>query len=209
MTTHDPKCVLIKLGEQSFAFYADCLKARGTSFTSIDVDFDAINMHMPYGFKKIQTVLEPTFQEIKATNPSSVIFPNISIYQSLMSLSLSLPIIDPVTETVSLLQKHEVQEVVLIGSIYTMTGTYISERFHQAGIAIQSLPGEMLHEIDAVRKSVYADGIDSDGVHSFQTLVKELSKQAPIVVACTELSVALNGPMDNVYDMALIQMDAV
>ena len=61
--------------------------------------------------------------------------------------------------------------------------------------------------IDACRRAVYQNKASKELIENFNVLVLRYAKMNTVVLACTELSMAYNGSMDNVLDMAQLQLN--
>ena len=210
-----PTLGLLGLGSRSTLFYLAelnrCYNQQKGGYSTcplvlVNSDFDRINPYLPDQFDRLNPVLNEYLQAILSRGVDHIVIPNITLHECYDRSYTNIAVIHAVNLTLQQLQINNCQKVVLFGSDYTMQSTYLSDQFARAGIE-RVLPD--VHDqsvIDGLRKRVYAEQESLDDIAVFNQLVKKYRMTAPVVIACTELSIALNYELNNVYDMARIQI---
>ncbi len=172
-------------------------------------NFDAINQLLPPPSSELQELLYsylPSDGEI-----DYLLVPNITIHEVLDLLfslhSMPYLLVHPITLTINKLMENKVDEVVIFGSSYTMQQGYVSENLEQAGVTCSFPSKEDILTIDACRSAVYQNMASKELIENFNVLVQKYAKEKPVVLSCTELSMAYAGNVAQVYDMAQLQLN--
>tara|TARA_R110001592_G_scaffold237306_3_gene496143 strand:+ start:42723 stop:43379 length:657 start_codon:yes stop_codon:yes gene_type:complete len=172
-------------------------------------NFEAINQLLPQPsvalFELLNSFLPNT------NDLSFLLVPNITIHVMLDELFLehqhTYSLVHPLSLTIERLRKNRVNEVVIFGSYYTMRDGYVSKKMELDGVSCSFPSKEDILSIDACRKAVFQNKASAELISNFKALVQKYAKMNTVVLACTELSMAYNGSMDNVLDMAQMQID--
>lgn len=220
MKKHTFHLGLLGLGSRSTQFYIEQINRKyhlihgGYStcpFLLLNTDFNEINPFLPNKYKKLKENLIPYFKELKKLEISNLLIPNITLHETLDifndELNFPFSLVHPIKNTLNLLKKKKIKEIVLIGSLYSMQGSYITNQFKNNGIKV-TLPLENEMEfIDDFRQQIYNYEECSNNIIRFKQLIKRYSSKNSILIACTELSLVLNKITANTYDMARIQIE--
>jgi len=172
------------------------------------IDFQKINPFLPDNFKNLIPKIESYFTQISKMEISHLLVPNITLHETLDKIHLPFEIYHPIELTLKYLDENSISEIYIFGTLYTMNGTYISEKFAQKAVKILKPNDANQNWIDAFRKAVYNETQTVDEVLYFRQLIQKYSKKSPVLLACTELSVF--SPKDNpaCIDMAELQIEA-
>lgn len=211
---------MLGLGSRSTVFYIEQLNTEFLALNGgystcpiklLNANFDKINPFLPNNFKSLKKNLSPYLKELLKLNIDTLLIPNITLHETvdilLPNLDIKFSIIHPVENTIEKLMQKNQNEVLLIGSLYSMKARYIGAQLQENNIEV-SLPIEKEIEfIDKLRQKVYLNKESQEDIDQFNELVKAYAINKPVVIACTELSIVLGDDIDNVYDMARIQID--
>jgi aspartate racemase len=199
---------LLGLGQRAVEFYLAEITAQYPSFDCrvFPADFDAMNALLPY----LSTALdEQVRQALQPVDTDMVIVPNITLHETIDRIALTQSLIHPLKCAVAVLKQKHIDTITLIASEYSMTSDYIRGYFSLHGIGV-TIPKERDRGfIDLIRRNVYAGEETAKEIAEFRRLMCEYGKYSPLVIACTELSIAVDGNMPNLYDMARIQVRGV
>lgn len=217
---------LLKLGQRTTSYYQQHLEQNLIKYSAspslaplplrrkpntkgllilIDTDFNAINALLPDQHQSIIELLtESVLPLVENSNIEQLIIPNITLHECIEQLPSWFQelCIHPLIETIKLLQQKQCNEIVLVASMHSMNSDYISSYFKQQGIDVSLPTMEHQYHIDRYRRKVYQT-IESDtDTESYLQLITHYSRNIPVVIACTELS--LNLP--NINRNAVISM---
>ncbi len=204
---------LLGLGARTTSFYLTYLNKIYTEnfngdgtfpLTLVNTNFDQINRYLPAQFDKLALVLKPYLSQV---NCARLIVPNITLHETLDVMRTS-NLIHPVYETIRFLQQDNCSKVILLGSQYSMKAPYLSDMLKVNGIDVMKPLEDEQIQLDIWRKRIYAYQETTSDVLAYQGLIRSYSLIAPIVVACTELSLITPQTQSNIYDMTRIQMRA-
>src|SRR5690554_1021570 len=204
---------ILDLGYRSTLFYIHTLN---TEFNKIEKDyntfpfilyntnFNLINPYLPDTFEKLLPQLSEYIHYMEKLPINRLLIPNITIHEALDKLDISLPLLHPLTLSINYLKKNNINQVVVFGSKYTMTSTYISNYFSSEGIRVNSPLQKDIEFIDALRQKIYSNSETAIDLDNYTKLLEKYSKQALVLIACTELSI-LNMPTEGL-DLARLQI---
>ena len=172
------------------------------------IDFQEINPFLPDNFENLIPKIESYFDQISKMEISHLLVPNITLHETLDKIDLPFEIYHPIDLTLNHLLEKAISEIYIFGTLYTMNGKYISEKFAQKAVKILKPTAADQTWIDGSRKAVYDEMQTADEVIHFQNLIQKYSEKSPVLLACTELSVF--SPKDNpaCIDMAELQIEA-
>ncbi len=203
---------ILGLGSRSTCYYITLLnqyynEIKGgystCPFILYNSDFDKINPYLPNQFESLKQELSKSIERIKSLNIGTLLIPNITLHETFDKLNSNIPITHPVKLAIEAIINSGQKNVYLFGSKYTMESEYISVSLKKSGINILNLDNDTVAFIDNFRQSVYK-GIESpNDTKKFIVLQKQLSKTAPVVMACTELSVFAE---EETIDMVRLQV---
>jgi aspartate racemase len=181
----------------------------GTQNLVYPTNFEAINQLLPWPSVALQELL---FSYLPSDGKIDyLLVPNITIHEVLdvlcSSHQLPYSLVHPIVLTIEKLLENKVEEVVIFGSRYTMQQGYVSKKLEQAGITCSFPTTEDVITIDACRRAVYDNTASKELISNFNGIVGKYAKEKPVVLSCTELSMAYSDEIDNVYDMAQLQIE--
>jgi len=174
----------------------------------LNANFDHINPFLPDKFDQLVPVMEKYINRIGKFDLRALVLPNITLHETIDKLSLpeGTNLIHPVLETIKSLMSNGVQEVFLFGTRYTMNASYMTNLMTSQGInvSIPNVEDQIL--IDQLRQDIYLGKNDGARQLEFVRLIREYSETAPVVLACTELSLIELDGMERLFDMVKIQV---
>lgn len=88
-----------------------------------------------------------------------------------------------------------------------MQSRALLQAFSDANIQVISPSEEDVTTVDMIRQKVYHERESEEDRQGFQQLLRDYQQRAPVVLACTELSV-ITTVSDRVYDMARVQIES-
>lgn len=206
---------ILDLGSQTTAFYLNELnrvykKLKGTYTTCPlilhNIDFESINALLPKPSDKLNKVVQSYLSEIEKTDINTLLVPNITLHETIDQIKFKKYIVHPVHICLSHLISHNFNKVFLFGSLYTMQSNYIRDYFSKKNIEILLPTEQDMQVIDHVRREVYAGSQSDELIKKYHTTIEKYSKNHPIVLACTELSI-FKPKNHNVVDMAELQIE--
>lgn len=209
---------LLGLGSNSTSYYLEQLNVEynrlygGFSTCPIkmlNTNFNEINPYLPHAFDNLEPIISKYIFEIAELGIECLVVPNITLHETIDRLNLhDLIMIHPIYEAARKLKMDGVEEIVLLGSIFTMEGEYIQKIFLEHSIkTIQPNDKDRL-AIDQLRKLVYKQGASKEYKSALKSFIERYSNNSVVVIACTELSMLLgNQTPDNVYDLVQIQIE--
>lgn len=204
---------VLGLGSRSTLYYLHALnkayhaEEQGYSTCPLilyNINFNEINPYLPNQFQNLLPKLSIYLQQIENFPISHLLLPNITIHEAIDKLETTLKIIHPLHLTITFLKQHNMKQVVVFGSKYTMTSTYLSNYFSSEGIQTTSPSKEDVEFIDTLRQKIYLNTETLADINIYNTLVANYTKKTLVLIACTELSI-LKHPT-HVLDMAKLQI---
>ncbi len=209
-----PKLILLELGQQATDYYAQHLINSCVPHRRINGDFERLNQYLPdqYDFliPQVCTLLD------RCASTDSILIPNITLHEVLDDhcppAYQSLPILHPLRE-LERMSFAAGGAVVILGSLHTMRGDYISSRLEDLSLSVVALSNSEQSEVDAYRRAIYNRQVSPIDARRFEELISQyLSAGLTLVLACTELSLALRGEKfqsdPNLIDLAQLQLNA-
>jgi aspartate racemase len=211
---------LLGLGSRSTAFYIEQLnrvynKAHGGYSTCplilLNSDFNDFNPYLPDQYPVLETALRRYLRSLSQLGVQQLIIPNITLHESYDRLKgnskAGIELIHPVTTTLEKMHHNKLTKVVLIGSKYTMLSKALSAKFTLHDIEVVRPSHNDCETIDTLRQRIYTSEESVEDIANFRDLLEHYEQQAPIVIACTELSIACHiGQHSTRYDMADVQI---
>jgi len=211
---------VLGLGSRSTIFYIEELNRRYNDlngnystcpFILLNTNFNEINPFLPDNHDVLKTNLLSYLKELQKININALLIPNITLHETIdlmgINLKFNISVIHPVFNTINLIKEKKQNEIVLFGSLYSMRSSYITGHFLKNDIKV-SLPKEKeMQFIDDLRQKVYGNKESTVELIQYKQLLKSYSDNKCVIIACTELSLILDGMNENVYDMARIQIN--
>jgi aspartate racemase len=208
------KLGILGLGSRSTTFYIKELnklynQEKGGSstcpFTLLNCDFDTINSLLPDASKSLDAIVQDYIKELEKMDIESILIPNITLHETIDRLGTKKMIIHPVHLALAKIKEKNWSKIVLFGSMHSMQSHYISSNFKANAIEIV-LPSEADRLlIDEVRKRVYSETETIEFIENYHLLIEKYTRDNPVVLACTELSV-YKPNNNNLLDMAQLQI---
>ncbi|MCX7550577.1 aspartate/glutamate racemase family protein [Xanthomarina sp. F2636L] len=205
---------ILGLGNRSTLFYIDALNKTFNNtqreyntfpFILYNTDFNQINPYLPDNFDKLLPRLSEYIKQIEKLPISHLLIPNITLHEALDKLKISLTILHPLALSLNYLKENNKKQVVVFGSKYTMTSTYISNYLAKEGIEVTSPSKKDMEFIDNLRTKIYSNSETPSEIEVFNILLKKYSQNTLVLIACTELSI-LKSSID-VLDMTYLQVE--
>lgn len=180
-------------------------------FTVIPTDFSVINAHLPNQFEVLKPLIARQIEHCIDRGITTLIIPNVTLHETVDQLAPSLlkrvHIIHPVLACIQRLQSKKANAITLIASQYSVTSSRLARYFEQSNIAIHRPTAQHIARIDEIRRRTYVGEHTQEDIQYYRDLIARYQQRAPVVVACTELSLLLNGAnCHDVFDMARIQI---
>ena len=209
---------LLGLGSRTTSFYIEELnrlynerKDANSPFPLllIETDFNKINSLLPEASEQLDSILQEYINESEKLDVPYILAPNITLHETIDRLLVQRNIIHPVHLSVLKIKQNEWTEITLFGSLHSMQSSYISSYFKQNEIDVILPTQKDMLVIDEFRKHVYLETETEKQILNFNLQIEKYSKKAPIVLACTELSI-FGTELDNknILDMAQIQIES-
>lgn len=202
MINHSERLGVLGLGSRSTAFFIEQLndyyqlRAGGYStcpFLLLNANFDQFNPYLPNNFTPLSQSLTHYLHQLDTLPITRIAIPNITLHECYDHLSdQSTPLVHPVHSTINAIKHDQHSQVMVIGSRYSMEADYLKQIFSHANITVNtpSIRTEV-EDIDAIRQAIYGYSEDANTYVHFQQLIEKYRQQYPVVIACTELSIAL------------------
>ncbi|GAA4233185.1 aspartate/glutamate racemase family protein [Postechiella marina] len=207
---------ILGLGSRTTSFYLSELnelynKKHGNYSTCplllLNANFNTINSLLPKPSKALNKVTQNYLTTIGKLGAKHILVPNITLHETIDGLEGNIGILHPVLLTIDRLKENNWSKIVLFGSIYSMKSNYINTYLSSTGIEVV-LPTETdMVFIDHVRKEAYAGTESKTLIKNYHLLIKKYSGNYPVVLACTELSILKPLSVENLVDMAQLQME--
>lgn len=207
---------ILGLGNRSTLFYINELNKRYNTlykgfstcpFILYNIDFEKVNPYLPNQFNKLNPLLSLYINNIKQLGVNFLLVPNITLHESIDKIYIDLDIAHPVQLTIDKLIESEQTEAVVFGSLYSMQSDYLKKTFLQRGILLIEPVVEHKKFIDYIRKQIYFEQESKKDMEEYKRLLNLYSKDHPLIIACTELSIYASESQNNIFDMASIQIE--
>lgn len=209
------KLAILGLGSRSTLFYIKELnelynKVKGgystCPFLLLNTDFNAINSLLPNTSSALDNVVFKYISDIKKLTVPYLLIPNITLHETVDRLNVAVQILHPIHLSIQKIKEKKLNRVVLFGSLFSMTASYIKHQFKTNSIEVISPNKEDMLFIDDVRKAIYNETETVELIQKYHSVLNKYSANNIVVISCTELSI-LN-PKDNFnsLDMAQLQI---
>lgn len=202
----DRKIGLMGLARRATDFYLQHVPHDRAHLQLIKLDFDNdINPYLPSNELMLDGKLRTELE--KFDDVTCILIPNITLHETLDRIDPNgehFPVVHAVRETIAELKSQGVSRVTLFGSLHTMNAQLLIEQFEANSIQCHRPSEEDQQRIDSLRQSVYAGAESEDDLEQFQKLLKTYNN-APVVLACTELSLIASAEQ-GVVDMARVSI---
>jgi aspartate racemase len=206
---------ILGLGSVSTLFYVKEINKRyggkkGNSdtcpFRLLNVNFNEINNLLPSTSTELDKIVGTQLAKLAALGANTILVPNITLHETVDRLELGQAIVHPVFSTILSLKEKQIAKVVLVGSLHSMQSHYLKSHFEENGIEVTKPSLEDMELADEVRKRVYNEVASQDLLQQFNQMLEKYALHNAVVIACTELSVALSSTMPQILDMARLQI---
>lgn len=206
---------ILGLGSRTTQFYIQELnrmfqaKKGGYStcpFILLNTDFHKINTLLPEPSLELDQIVQQYIQSLEQLGVDILLIPNITLHQTIDRLKVSTSLLHPLQICATKLLEQDIKKVTLFGTAYTMSADYIPAYLEQYGIEVEVPEASDKSFIDQFRKQVYADYANETEIHQFYAVLEKYASKAPVVLACTELSVFPSGNTA-VFDLLQLQLD--
>lgn len=186
---------ILGLGRRSTQFYIDELDENGHPF--FQTDFESINAQLPDNHLIIKELLTPVFEQIKASEVTHLLVPNITLHKVLDEMDFPFSLIHPIELMKKALQNAE-KPVMIIGTRHTSKDSFVGKAVYDSGTILTPTPPTIIQQADELRLAVYNGSETEVQIGDFNATIAELAAKATPVIACTELSVVsrIEGPID-------------
>jgi len=214
MNESDNTLGIIGLGNRSTLFYINALntafnnKYKGYStfpFILVNVNFNTINPYLPNDFNKLVPVVSEVIATLQQHPITHLLIPNITLHETIDRVNIPYKILHPLSLCVRDLKKKKKTSAVVFGTQYTMNSSYFRTYFSSEGITIKPPLKEDMLFIDQFRQNIYANSESEAQKKQYLKLLKKYSEQAPVILACTELSV-LHTTTDACHSIDLVTL---
>lgn len=206
---------LLGLGSQTTHFYIKELndyynnknaEHNTPPFKILNTNFNKINDLLPTPSKQLKRIVKEYIDELIELDIDAILIPNITLHETIDSLKIETKIIHPIHYTISEIKKQKYKKVVLFGSSYTMKSDYIKSIFTENSIEVLRPSEKDMEFTEEVRKQVYQETATKNLLDNFNLIIKKYAQNNAVVIACTELSIALANDNLRIFDMARIQI---
>jgi aspartate racemase len=204
------KLGILALGANATNFYLKKL-AKDLSFELLKTNFEQINNLLPKPSKQLENIMKNYIEQLLSLEVNKILIPNITLHETIDNIKIdkNTNIIHPIALSIKAIKANNFKQVVLLGSLYTMHSNYIKDIFGANNIKLLLPKARDMQLIDTIRKQVYENKASIIELNNFNNLVEEYAKNNAVIIACTELSIALNYHNKNVFDMALLQIQNI
>ena len=201
---------LAKLGKYSVDYYQQKIKQSNPSenYALIDCDFAAINAYLPDQYESLQTPIVEFMAEAHKQGITRLLLPNITLHLCFYLFPewlQGIKLYDPFELLKNVLRD---QSVCILGSRHMQESVVLNERLQQANLDLVKLDVTTLTKVDEIRKAIYFEGCLPEHREAMNEIAQILSQQYTVVIACTELSIALSDLSGNIIDLAELQIAA-
>jgi len=208
---------ILGLGSRSTAFYLSELnrlynKTHGGYSTCplflINTNFNSINTLLPKPSTTLDLMVKQYLNTFETLNTTQLLIPNITLHETIDRLSISQNIIHPIHLSISKIKQNQWPTIVLFGSLYSMQSEYLLKHFKANNIDVITPTPTDMERIDAIRTHIYNETETEALLTSYHALIAKYSKDYPVVLACTELSILKPKKNPRLLDMAQVQIEA-
>ncbi|SDX82400.1 aspartate racemase [Flavobacterium degerlachei] len=209
------KLGILGLGSRSTLFYINELNTlynqekggySSCPFMLLNSNFDTINSLLPDTSDSLNAIVQDYIKELEKMDIESILIPNITLHETIDRLVIKKRIIHPIHLAIAKIKENNWTKIVLLGSLHSMQSQYISSAFKAKGIEVALPSEEDRFLVDEVRKRVYAETETIGLIEDYYLLIEKYTKDNPVVLACTELSVFKPMNNNNLLDMAQLQI---
>lgn len=210
---------VIGTGSNALNWYLSRLNELGTEKYGYDyvlplkvlkTEFRPINNELPYNIKKASSLLEPYFREMEEMTDAPYILANITLHEAVNRFS-SAPSsqfinLEKICSNTSLAGN---QTVMILGSSFTMQHEYLPNllRGCNQNIKVVKPSKEWIENFDQLRKVYYLGGNPTHSREVFTSLFRLNPHIDTFIIACTELSIALeDSSIKQVFDQRIFNL---
>ncbi|MBO6515809.1 MAG: aspartate/glutamate racemase family protein [Bacteroidia bacterium] len=223
MHSEKPKYLgMLGLGSRASLYYLERLNAvyneKNGGYSTcpvklLNANFDHINPFLPNQFDVLEKRIWPYLVELVSMGVEGILVPNITLHETLdrcwQQLGTNIPLHHPLEATCVKLRQMKKNSVIVLGSRYTMTSTYIPDYFKKQGITVEVPQEKMIETSENMRQLLYKKNEKENDMEEFSQLIKKLTQSTTVVLACTELSTLnLNNIEEGILDMASLQIES-
>lgn len=210
------KIGILGLGSRSTIFYIDELNKRFNTlykgystcpFILYNTNFEDINPYLPKDFTVLEPILSIYIMNIKELGINYLLIPNITLHETIDRIYTDISIVHPVQLTIDKLIEKEKTEAVIFGSIYTMQSAYLKNVFLKRSILLIEPSEQHKKFIDYIRRQIYYEQESRKDLEEYRRLLNLYAKDHTLIIGCTELSIYTLPIQNNIYDMAVFQIE--
>jgi len=210
------KLVLLGLGSRTTSFYLTALNSlynqeKGGYSTCplvlVNTDFNTINSLLPNISEQLDFAVSQYTDEIETLNFQHLLIPNITLHATIDRLKIKTKVLHPVYLSIKAIKDRHWGKVVLFGSLFSMTSSYIKEQFIANGIEVILPSQDDMTFIDVVRQRIYNETDTEELIESYHSIINKYTENTPVVLSCTELSILKPKGNKNLLDMAQVQLE--
>lgn len=201
---------LARLGEFSTAWYRSRIDSEvpGLQYALIDCDFARINRYLPDNFEGLAPLLAQLVAAAEGAGVAQLLLPNITLHHAFWQYPAwqgDIVLFDPFEMLDGLIG---LREVFVLGTRHTQSSDILRRRLRERGIDLRMVNDEQVARVDAIRQAIYRDGCSEALREALGALVEKLVAECPVLIACSELSIALGESSEGVVDLASLQIAA-
>ena len=201
---------LLQLGERSTQFYQELIDKQEqlADLQVVATDFPAMNTHLPNQFEYLETLLISYLDLFESVD--KILIPNITLHETLDRVLTKINfhkaiVAHPLNSMAIRLKEDGCKKICLVASLYSMNSNYLHDYFKQHDIDVVLPNSKVQTDFDELRKKFYLRAETTKDIKFYHEMLHTCHLQAPVVSACTELSLML--PDDHqYYDMSLEQV---
>ncbi len=211
----ESKLAILGLGSRSTTFYIHELnrlfnqRHGGYStfpFKLLNTNFNKINPLLPNTSSALDKVMQTYLSALEKWDSQNILIPNITLHETIDRLKVSTPIIHPIQLIIQELQNQKINQIVILGSLYSMQSNYISSKLTTIGIKVTLPKDDEMKFLDSFRKNVYDSLETTSDIKKYHDIILKYQELSTVVIACTELSIHCPKNTSNVLDLATLQI---
>ena len=203
---------LLGLGRRSTDFYLQSLydtliKEKDVEIKQLVTDYDKINKLLPKPSAPLDKIVKDFLVDLNRLNLDFIFVPNITLHETIDRIQVDANIIHPIHATAIEIKKKQHQTVILFGSKYTMQSIYIKSIFadYKVTVLLPSKPD--MQFADNIRKHIYQETETQELLNQYNLMIKKYLQNNIVVIASTELSIAIKNENLKLFDIARIHLN--
>jgi|TARA_R100000789_G_C3005459_1_gene149938 aspartate racemase len=208
---------ILGLGVRSTSYYTNLLHQKMHEkyggyhtfpYLNYQINFNDINPFLPNQFDVLLPHLEKHIVNLKNLNLDKWLVPNITLHEALDKINHGLSLFHPLELAIQNCLKNNIQNVVVFGTNYTMQSNYMKSYFEKESIIVHKATKNEMILIDELRTKIYQSKDKKDDIKNYQKLIENYTKNAHVIIACTELSLLSKEiKSTKIIDLAQLQIN--